>query len=149
MNPTELEQLLESRSTVSQFLLAHLIALYLIMRPLGCKERKVDTVTMYGIRMSNWIKTIRMQVAPDHQQALAWPLLVNQLHLAGTLEQYALTHEPQPTQSIADGCRSAVDGYLDIDRTHGKSCKNSCYSLKFGDKQYANITPRQRAMRAG
>lgn len=117
MNPTELEQLMEPRYIVSQFLLAHLIALYLIMRPLVCRERKVYTVTMYGIRMSNWIETIRMQVGPDHQQALAWPSLVNQLHLAGTLEQYALTHEPQPTQSTAfvmDGCRSVVEGYLNI-----------------------------------
>jgi hypothetical protein len=90
METSELEQLINPCNTASQLLLAHLVALHLIMRPIACRERKDYTVTMYGIRMTTWIGQIYSRLKPEYQKAFDWPLLVSQLHSAKHLEDYTV-----------------------------------------------------------
>ncbi len=90
MDSGELVHLMDPCNIISQLLLAHVVALYLIMRPIACHERKNYTVTMYGIRMTSWIGKISTQMEPEHQESLKWPQLISQLHAAKRLEEYTL-----------------------------------------------------------
>jgi hypothetical protein len=95
----ELEQLMNPCNAISQLLLAHLVALHLIVRPIACRERKNYTVTMYGIRMTTWIGQIYSHLKPEYQETFDWPLLVSQLHAAKRLEEYTLAQKPKTTPS--------------------------------------------------
>ncbi|KAH8590977.1 hypothetical protein B0O99DRAFT_280640 [Bisporella sp. PMI_857] len=90
MDYSELEQLLDPQNTISQLLLAHLVALQLIMRPISCNERKIYTVTMYSIRMTAWMNQIYAQMGEEYQDAFKWPLLISQLHEKKRLTEYAM-----------------------------------------------------------
>jgi hypothetical protein len=90
----ELEQLIDPCNTSSQLLLAHIVALHLIMRPIACRERKSYTVTMYAIRMTTWIGQIYSQLEPESQEAFKWPLFISQLHKTRSLEVYTLAKTP-------------------------------------------------------
>jgi len=89
--------LLDSRNVVSQLLLAHMVALQLILRPIFCRERKHYTVTMFSIRMTTWIETISNSVGPKYQSFLMWPILISERHFAGTLEKLSLAQIHNPT----------------------------------------------------
>ncbi|KAE9372721.1 hypothetical protein N431DRAFT_505051 [Stipitochalara longipes BDJ] len=83
-------QLLETNNEASQLLLAHLVALQLIMRPISCRERKHYTVTMYGIRMSTWIPGIYNSIPDEMRYLMEWPMWVSRLHGEGGLEKWSL-----------------------------------------------------------
>ena len=91
--PEECQQLLDSSNEVCQLLLAHMIAMYLIMRPVSCRERTAYTATMYGIRMTSWIDHISECLSEEHKAYLTWPLLVSELNRNKILEQYTLSEE--------------------------------------------------------
>lgn len=93
MDFEELEQLMDPDNTTSALLLAHLVALQLVMRPIACHERKTYTVTMYSIRMKSWIDQIYSQLRPEDQESFSWPLLISKLHTANRLETYTLVQE--------------------------------------------------------
>jgi hypothetical protein len=95
----ELEQLINPCNSISQLLLAHLVALHLIMRPIACRERKNYTVTMYSIRMTSWIGQIHSQLKPEYRVSFDWPLCISQLHTAKRLEEYTLVRKSQTTPS--------------------------------------------------
>ncbi|MCJ1446031.1 MAG: hypothetical protein MMC23_006536 [Stictis urceolatum] len=78
--PEECQQLLDSSNEVCQLLLAHMIAMYLIMRPVSCRERTAYTATMYGIRMTSWIDHISECLSEEHKAYLTWPLLKKALN---------------------------------------------------------------------
>lgn len=99
MESSELEQLIEPCNSASQLLLAHFVALHLVMRPIACRERKTYTVTMYGIRMTTWIGEIYEKMKPEYQELLDWPLVISQLHTAKRLEQYTLAPKLQTDSS--------------------------------------------------
>jgi hypothetical protein len=60
------------------------------MRPISCQERKKYTVTMYRIRMSNWIDKIAKGVDNGFERHLKWPKKVGELHASGELDGYIL-----------------------------------------------------------
>ncbi|KAL3417070.1 C6 transcription factor [Phlyctema vagabunda] len=93
MDNTEILKLLDTQRTTCQLLLAHMIALHLIMRPISCRERRQYTVTMYGIRMSTWIPKIYENMAAEYQKFLAWPMTVSSQHNVGKLEQFTLSRQ--------------------------------------------------------
>jgi hypothetical protein len=93
----ELEKLLEPSNTTSQLLLAHLVALQLVMRPIACNERKTYTVTMYGVRMTTWIGQIYSHLKLEDREAFKWPLLVSELHATKRLEEYTLVSKTNST----------------------------------------------------
>ena len=97
MELEELEQLMDPCNVTSQLLLAHIIAVHLVMRPIACHERKTYTVTMYSIRMTSWIDQIHNELQPEFKEAVDWPLLISQLHKAKRLEEYTLVSKPQIT----------------------------------------------------
>ncbi|KAF4617944.1 hypothetical protein G7Y89_g15039 [Cudoniella acicularis] len=118
MESSELEQLMDPCRITSQLLLAHFVALQLIMRPIACRERKVHTVTMYGIRMDSWISEIRKRVKPEYQHILEWPLLISRLHSEKCLESYTLAQDREissPTSlSASNHDRPLVGGPLSV-----------------------------------
>lgn len=73
-------ELCDPSNTACQLLLAHLVALHLIMRPISCRERKIYTVSMYRIRMTTWIDTIYQNASSSDRKYLEWPLYVSALH---------------------------------------------------------------------
>jgi hypothetical protein len=83
--------LCDSSNTVSQLLLAHFVALHLIMRPISCRERMRYTVTMYSIRMTTWIDLICQNLHPDSRVYLIWPNKVNQLNDWKVLDSYTVS----------------------------------------------------------
>jgi hypothetical protein len=99
MEFNELETLLEPSNTTSQLLLAHLVALQLVMRPIACNERKTYTVTMYGVRMTTWIGQIYSHLKLEDREAFKWSLLVSELHAAKRLEEYTLVSSSNSTMS--------------------------------------------------
>ncbi|KAI9739950.1 MAG: hypothetical protein M1818_005006 [Claussenomyces sp. TS43310] len=101
MEPDDLEKLIEPCNTTSQLLLAYLVGVHLIMRPIACLERKTYTVTMYACRMTSWIGNIFSQVKPEYQKALEWPLLISKLHTAKRLEDYTLAPNPPQVNPAA------------------------------------------------
>jgi hypothetical protein len=90
LDHTDFLQLLETANQTSQLLLAHLVALHLVMRPISCRERKHYTVTMYGIRMNTWIPGIYNSISDDCRYLLEWPMWVTRLHAEGRLEKWSL-----------------------------------------------------------
>jgi hypothetical protein len=90
LDHTAFLQLLEPSNETSQLLLAHLVALHLVMRPISCRERKHYTVTMYGIRMNTWIPGIHNSISEDSRYLLEWPMWVARLHVEGVLEKWSL-----------------------------------------------------------
>ncbi len=87
----DFKQLLKPDNVICQLLLAHMIAVYLVMRPVACRERGQYTATMYSIRMTRWIEIIYKNVEVNYRTYLAWPLLVSDLNKSRTLQQYTLT----------------------------------------------------------
>ncbi|KAH7323519.1 hypothetical protein BKA65DRAFT_598120 [Rhexocercosporidium sp. MPI-PUGE-AT-0058] len=71
-----LNLLLSPTIQTNQLLLAFLVALHLVMRPISCRERRQYTVSFYGIRMSSWIPGIWNEVAEEARGALEWPMWV-------------------------------------------------------------------------
>ncbi|TVY59439.1 Uncharacterized protein LSUE1_G007758 [Lachnellula suecica] len=100
LDPNELEQLLDPTNTASQLLLAHIVALNLIMRPIACNERKNYTVTMYGIRMTTWIGRIFSQLSQELRQEFSWLLRVSELHVQKRLEEYTLASKSRGSVAI-------------------------------------------------
>lgn len=90
LDHTSFLQLLETSNETSQLLLAHLVALHLVMRPISCRERKHYTVTMYGIRMSTWIPGIYNCISDEARYFLEWPMWISRLHGEGGLEKWSL-----------------------------------------------------------
>lgn len=90
MDHGELLQLIDPQKVVSQLLLAHLVALHLILRPIVCRERKNYTVTMFSIRMTRWMERIQNNVSKDYEKFLSWPVYISELHIAGNLEKHSL-----------------------------------------------------------
>jgi len=90
LDHTSLLQLLEPSNETNQLLLAHLVALHLLMRPISCRERKQHTASMYGIRMNTWIPGIYNTVSEGKRPLLEWPMWVAGLHVKGELEQWSL-----------------------------------------------------------
>lgn len=83
-------RLIDPIDDTSQLLLAHLVAMYLFMRPISCRERKHYTVTMYGIRMTSWIPGIYNTVPEEKRDFMEWPLWVSGLHGKKELECWSL-----------------------------------------------------------
>lgn len=90
MDHEELLQLIDPQNVISQILLAHMVAIQLILRPIVCRERKQYTVTMFSIRMCRWIETICDNIGAGYKGFLTWPLLVSQYHTTKTLEEHIL-----------------------------------------------------------
>ncbi|KFZ03164.1 hypothetical protein V502_11180 [Pseudogymnoascus sp. VKM F-4520 (FW-2644)] len=100
MDHEELIQLIDTKNVISQLLLAHMVAIQLILRPIVCRERKQYTVTMFSIRMSRWIETICDSIGAGYEGFLTWPLLVSQYHNTKTLEQHILASPATSTGVI-------------------------------------------------
>ncbi|KFY49948.1 hypothetical protein V496_09694 [Pseudogymnoascus sp. VKM F-4515 (FW-2607)] len=100
MDHEELLQLIDPQNVTSQLLLAHMVAVQLILRPIVCRERKQYTVTMFSIRMSRWIDMIYDNVGTGYEGFLAWPLLVSQYHNTKTLEERILASPATSTGII-------------------------------------------------
>ncbi len=86
----ELTQLLDPTDQVCQLLLSHMIAMYLVMRPVSCRERRQYTATMYGIRMTSWIDRIEGGLGNLYKPYAAWPMMISELNREKVLEQYTL-----------------------------------------------------------
>lgn len=84
-------ELCDASNTACQLLLAHLVALHLIMRPISCRERKKYTVSMYRIRMTTWIDIIYQNIDTGFRKYLEWPLHVSNMHGSETLDNYILS----------------------------------------------------------
>jgi hypothetical protein len=84
-------ELCDPSNIVCQILNAHLVALHLVMRPISCQERKKYTVTMYRIRMSNWIDSILQDLDPTFKEYLAWPVDISNMHRLQKLDSYILS----------------------------------------------------------
>ncbi|KAH8821860.1 hypothetical protein F5884DRAFT_851069 [Xylogone sp. PMI_703] len=85
-------ELCEPTNTACQLLIAHLIALHLIMRPISCRERKKYTVAMYRIRMSTWIDRIYQDMDPSFWKYLEWPINISNLHKLEILDSHILCY---------------------------------------------------------
>jgi len=86
----EFIELCDISNPVCQLLIAHMIALHIIMRPISCRERKKHTVTMYRIRMTNWIDQIYQNIHYDWREHIEWPRKISELNQLGleTLDSY-------------------------------------------------------------
>jgi hypothetical protein len=83
-------QLLETTNQTSQVLLAHFVALHLVMKPISCRERKYYTITIYGIRMNTWTPGIYNSIPEEARYLLEWPMWVARLYVEGGLEKWSL-----------------------------------------------------------
>ncbi len=85
-----MQALLDTSNETSQLLLAFIVALHLVMRPISCRERKDYTVSFYGIRMIGWMPGIWNSVGENARALLDWPMRVSRLHGKGELETWTL-----------------------------------------------------------
>ncbi|KAH6707890.1 hypothetical protein BKA61DRAFT_739144 [Leptodontidium sp. MPI-SDFR-AT-0119] len=90
LSSSSITSLLSPIIQTNQLLLAFLVALHLVMRPISCRERKQYTVSFYGIRMSSWIPGIWNAVGEEARVRLEWPMWVSGLHGKGMLEKWSL-----------------------------------------------------------
>ena len=90
LSPNDISKLLDRDNQASLLVLAHLVAIYLMMRPLSCRERLRYTATMYSIRMTYWIDGILENVQSRYIPFMEWPLVISSLNKARTLEQEGL-----------------------------------------------------------
>ncbi|KFX92649.1 hypothetical protein V490_05260 [Pseudogymnoascus sp. VKM F-3557] len=100
MDHEELVQLMDPQNVISQLILAHMVAVQLILRPIVCRERKQYTVKMFSIRMSRWIESICDNIGAGYEGFLTWPLLVSQHHNNKTLEEHILASPATSTGII-------------------------------------------------
>jgi hypothetical protein len=89
---------------ISQLLLAHIVALYLVIRPLCCRERKYYTVTMYSIRMKTWIEQIHQNLDERMKGLCEWPQKLSQLNLEKRLEEYTVVKTTKIATPRIHGC---------------------------------------------
>lgn len=99
MDHDELIELLNPANNPCQIILAHIVALHLVMRPISCNERKQYTVTMYSIRMSSWIPAIYENLDTKYREYIAWPAFIGKMHVAGQLEKYTLEGRGRKSQT--------------------------------------------------
>ena len=89
----DFNKLCDTSNTICQFLIAHLVALHIIMRPISCRERKKHTVTMYRIRMTTWIDQIYQATDRTSKKYVEWPRKISELNQLGLkpLDSYILS----------------------------------------------------------